>query len=124
MKTAPSVRMRIVLREGRAMGPGKADILGAIDELGSIAAAGRSMGMSYQRAWSLVNELNHIFRKPLVAVSRGGSERGGARLTATGREVLTAYRTIERVAAEHCRPELEKLLRLAAEKGSDISIGR
>ncbi len=106
------------------MGPGKADLLGAIDERGSIAAAGRSMGMSYQRAWSLVNELNAIFRKPLVAVSRGGSERGGATLTATGREVLTAYRTIERVAAEHCRPELEKLLRLSAEKGSDISVGR
>jgi molybdate transport system regulatory protein len=124
MKASPSVRMRIVLREGRAMGPGKADLLAAIDRHGSIAAAGRSMGMSYQRAWSLVNELNHIFRKPVVAVSRGGSERGGAALTVTGREVLTAYRTIERVAAEHCRPELEKLQKLSAEEGPDISIGR
>ncbi len=109
----PVVRLRIVFREGFAFGPGKADLLAAIDELGSIAAAGRSMEMSYQRAWSLVDELNHGFRSPLVTVSRGGAERGGASLTPTGRKVLDGYRSIERIAAEHCRPAIEELELLA-----------
>jgi molybdate transport system regulatory protein len=110
----PVVRMRIILREGVALGPGKADLLAAIDQHGSIAAAGRSMDMSYQRAWSLVDELNRSFRSPLVAVSRGGADRGGATLTAVGQRVLAGYRSIERMAAEHCKPEIDELLELAA----------
>jgi molybdate transport system regulatory protein len=104
--------MRIVFREGVAFGPGKADLLAAIAEHGSIAAAGRSMDMSYQRAWSLVDELNRSFKSPLVAVSRGGAVRGGATLTPIGQKVLAGYRTIERTAAEHCRPELDELQQL------------
>ena len=118
MKGRPVVRMRIVLREGVAIGPGKADLLAAIEEHGSIAAAGRSMGMSYQRAWSLVDELNHSFRSPLVVASRGGSDRGGAALTVVGRQVLAAYRAIERTAAKHCQPELEKMVELTLKRGS------
>ena len=117
----PVIRIRVVLHEGAALGPGKADLLGAIAELGSIAAAGRSMGMSYQRAWSLVDELNRYFRAPLVEVSRGGAGRGGARLTPVGREVLTTYRTIEQKSAKHCGPEVEHLRRLAPHDASDIS---
>jgi molybdate transport system regulatory protein len=104
--------MRIVLREGVAIGPGKADLLAAIEAYGSIAAAGRSMDMSYQRAWSLVAELNRGFRSPLVTVTRGGSERGGATLTPTGRKVLDGYRSIVRAASEHCRPDIDELLKL------------
>jgi outer membrane receptor protein involved in Fe transport len=40
-----------------AMGPGKADLLEAIDREGSISAAGRVMGMSYRRTWLLVGTL-------------------------------------------------------------------
>lgn len=106
--------MRIVLRDGVAIGPGKADLLAAIVEHGSIAAAGRSMEMSYQRAWSLVDELNHSFKSPLVALSRGGSDRGGATLTEIGHNVLAHYRSIERTAAAHCRPQLDELQKLSA----------
>jgi molybdate transport system regulatory protein len=95
--------------------------LAAIDEHGSIAAAGRSMGMSYQRAWSLVDELNRIFRKPLVSVSRGGARRGGAALTETGRAVLDRYRMIERTATASCRKELREIGRLARQEALDIS---
>jgi molybdate transport system regulatory protein len=109
----PVIRIRVVLHEGAALGPGKADLLGAIAEHGSIAAAGRSMGMSYQRAWSLVDELNHSFRAPVVEVSRGGATRGGAWLTPVGREVVAAYRTIEEKSAKHCAAEVERLRRLA-----------
>lgn len=115
------VRLRIVLGDGKTIGPGKADILAAIDTLGSIAAAGRSMNMSYQRAWSLVEDLNRIFREPLVAVSRGGAHRGGATLTETGRAVLERYRTIERATASHCRAELAEIAELAEQESPDIS---
>jgi molybdate transport system regulatory protein len=120
----PAIRVRIVLQEGVALGPGKADLLGAIAELGSIAAAGRSMGMSYQRAWSLVDELNRYFREPVVEVSRGGAGRGGARLTTVGREVLATYRTIEQKSAKHCAPEVERLRRLASQEGPSVSVQR
>lgn len=117
----PVIRMRIVLRKGVVLGPGKADLLAAIAEHGSIAAAGRSMDMSYQRAWSLVDELNGYFRSPLVEVSRGGAGRGGARLTAVGREVLETYRTIEHKAAKQCRTEVESLQQLVSQEDADIS---
>ena len=76
------------------------------------------MGMSYQRAWSLVDELNRYFRSPLVEVSRGGAARGGARLTATGREVLETYRAVEQKAARTCRAEVEKLRRLGPQEAA------
>lgn len=115
MPRRPVIRIRVVLDDGVALGPGKADLLAAIAELGSIAAAGRSMGMSYQRAWSLVDELNHYFREPVVEVSRGGAARGGARLTPLGQDVLATYRTIQKKAAAHCAAELDRLRRSLAD---------
>jgi molybdate transport system regulatory protein len=109
----PRVRLRLVLSDERAIGPGKADLLAAVHEYGSIAAAGRSLGMSYQRAWSLIDALNATFRSPLVTASRGGASRGGAALTPTGHEVLARYRAIEHKTAELCREELEGIARLA-----------
>lgn len=77
-----------------AFGPGKADLLEAIDAEGSISAAGRRMGMSYKRAWSLVEEMNAGFAEPLVESARGGAHGGGARLTGAGRAVLADYRAL------------------------------
>ncbi len=82
------------------LGPGKADLLEHIRRTGSIAAAGRAMSMSYKRAWSLVEEMNHVFREPLVDSTRGGQKGGGARLTDAGERVLSQYRGLERVVAE------------------------
>ena len=82
------------------LGPGKADLLEGIAATGSIAAAGRGMGMSYKRAWMLVEEMNNAFRLPLVTSSRGGTRGGGAQLTDTGREVLDTYRQLEEIMAE------------------------
>jgi molybdate transport system regulatory protein len=113
--------LRVLLPDESAIGPGKADLLTAIDELGSIAAAGRSMGMSYQRAWSLVEILNTSFRKPLVQATKGGATRGGAALTAAGHEVLDRYRAIERKTMELCRDDLDRLTRLAKRGTSVIS---
>jgi molybdate transport system regulatory protein len=91
------LRFRIVLREGVALGPGKADLLQAIDETRSLTAAAARFGMSYKRGWSLVREMNAAFAKPLVETEKGGSGGGGgARLTRLGRRILSRYREMER----------------------------
>jgi len=99
LKDTPDLRIRIVFGEDAMLGPGKADLLERIRETGSIAAAGRSMSMSYKRAWTLVDEMNNAFRDPVVASTRGGPSGGGARLTDLGREVLSQYRALETEAA-------------------------
>lgn len=77
------------------IGPGRADLLEGISETGSISAAGKRMGMSYKRAWGLVQALNEGLGAPLVETSRGGSAQGGAMLTAIGTEVLASYRRMQ-----------------------------
>ena len=96
----PSLRIRIVFGDTAMLGPGKADLLERIRETGSIAAAGRTMGMSYKRAWMLVEEMNAAFREPLVESTRGGARGGGARLTEAGETVLSNYRRLEEILAE------------------------
>jgi len=96
----PSLRIRIVFGDDAMLGPGKAELLERIRETGSIAAAGRSMAMSYKRAWMLVEEMNSAFRDPLVASMRGGPRGGGARLTQAGETVLAHYRKLEEIMAE------------------------
>lgn len=95
----PTVRIRIVFGKDEMMGPGKAELLERIDRTGSISAAGREMHMSYKRAWMLVETLNAMFREPVVASTRGGSQGGGAVLTDTGRRLLQLYRRFEAQAA-------------------------
>jgi molybdate transport system regulatory protein len=105
----PRLRIRIVFGEHEMIGPGKAELLERIDRCGSIAAAGREMGMSYKRAWQLIATLNAMFSTPLVERSRGGPGGGGAALTATGRTVLGLYRAFEAEAAEAGAARLEAL---------------
>lgn len=88
-------QLRLWLGDDIALGPGKADLLAAISEAGSIAAAGRRLSMSYRRAWLLVDTMNRCFREPLVVSAVGGSGGGGAHLTATGQEVLRLYRALQ-----------------------------
>ncbi len=89
------LRLRILFGSNAMLGPGKAELLEHIRDTGSITAAGQCMGMSYKRAWGLVETLNATFREPVVVSSRGGASGGGARLTKTGVAVLAHYRRIE-----------------------------
>ena len=82
-----SPRFRIMQGGKIALGPGKADLLRFVMETGSIGEAAKRMAMSYMRAWSLIQTMNACFKEPVVETVRGGSERGGAELTATGRRV-------------------------------------
>ena len=115
----PHLRFRLVLGRAIAVGPGKADLLAAIAETGSISAAGRSMNMSYKRAWYLIDTMNRCFREPLVQASKGGKGYGGARLTPMGAQVLNLYRSIEAHAATAAAAELEIFSTLTVETQSD-----
>lgn len=105
----PSVRIRLVFGDKGMIGPGKADLLERIRDTGSIAAAGRGMGMSYKRAWQLVETLNAMFSKPLVERTRGGAKGGGAQITATGMAVLSHYRAMHEGALRAGNTHIEAL---------------
>lgn len=96
---ALKLKLQLVCGEAYAIGPGKADVLAAIEREGSISAAGRALGMSYRRIWLLVDEMNRCFRERLVDTRAGGSRDRGAHLTETGRTVLAAFRDLEAQSA-------------------------
>ena len=87
--------LRVDLGEDRAIGPGKIRLLEAIRDTGSITKAGIMLGMSYRRAWLLVDDMNNCFREPVVAAQAGGSHGGGAALTPFGVKLIEQYRQIE-----------------------------
>jgi len=90
------IKAQIYCGDEIAMGPGKADLLDAIDREGSISRAGQAMGMSYRRTWLLVDAMNRCWSEKLVDTVAGGGNDRGARLTAHGQEVLQLYRAVER----------------------------
>ncbi|MEO6528544.1 MAG: LysR family transcriptional regulator [Gemmatimonadaceae bacterium] len=102
------MRVRLLAGSAIALGPGKADLLHALDETGSIAGAARRMRMSYRRAWLLVRTINDCFDPPLVEAEKGGVDGGGARLTDAGREVLARYHELVGAAERTFRPYLRK----------------
>ncbi|MEO8276367.1 MAG: LysR family transcriptional regulator [Thermoanaerobaculia bacterium] len=105
-------RFRVARDAAIALGPGKADLLEAISAAGSLAAAARTLEMSYMRAWKLTQVMNAAFREPLVEMQRGGRRHGSASLTLTGLRVLSLYREIERRALAGATAPWRKLERL------------
>lgn len=101
--------LRIDFAGDRALGPGKVQLLELVRQTGSISAAGRAMGMSYRRAWLLVNALNQTFRVPVVEAREGGVGGGGASLTPFGASVVDAYRAMERDAHNTLARRLNEL---------------
>lgn len=118
------VKVQLFCASAHAMGPGKADLLEAIDREGSISAAGRSLGMSDRKCRMLVDRMNRTFVEPLVETRFNGGAGRGARLTDLGREVALGFRIIEdrvREAAEaspHRRRLLERLRQSPLPPGS------
>ena len=103
------VTLRLDFRPGQAIGHGKVRLLEAVRDQGSISAAGRTMGMSYRRAWMLIDELNRMFGEPVVQTKHGGPTGGGAELTPIGRQVIERYRAIEAKAQAASADELAAL---------------
>ncbi len=107
---ALKLKLQLVCGETFAIGPGKAEVLAAIEREGSISAAGRSIGMSYRRIWLLVDEMNRCFQERLVETQAGGSSDRGARLSDTGRAVLGAFRELEAESAAIIRSDAYRQL--------------
>ena len=105
----PSLSLRINLDPDGRIGPGKIELLEQIAAFGSISAGARQMNMSYKRAWDLVEEMNHIFGKPVVAAQTGGRRGGGAELTPVGLAVVSRFRAIERAATSAAAPHMSAL---------------
>lgn len=110
--TLPQLQLRLKFSDGGAFGPGKAELLAHIEQTGSISAAARAMRMSYKRGWQLVDDMNRVFRSPVVVTAAGGSQGGGAVLTAVGKRVLAAYRSLQAAANSAGRRELGVLARM------------
>lgn len=104
------------------MGPGKAQLVAAIDATGSISAAARAMNMSYRRAWQLVEAINDSFTQPVVVTATGGKRGGGARVTPFGRDLVRRFRAMEDKASAAIVKDLQlfsrHLKRQSAPRGS------
>lgn len=111
---APGIqfRLRIVRGGDIAIGPGKVDLLEAIAAEGSITGAAKRLGMSYRRAWLLVDTMNRCFAEPLVLTESGGARGGGARVSRAGIEVARRYRAMQAKAAAAGAGDLEAITRL------------
>jgi molybdate transport system regulatory protein len=109
--TRPTTRLTIRLDfdENRRLGPGKVALLEAVDAAGTITGAAKVMGMSYRRAWTLLEATSALFRTPVIETARGGVHGGGARLTAFGREVVTRYRAVEATLYRAARDDVRFL---------------
>jgi molybdate transport system regulatory protein len=101
-------QFRLRIRQGEliVIGPGKIALLEAIAATGSISAAARALGMSYRRAWTLVDEMNRGLTHPVVDTAAGGVRGGGAVLTETAQEIVERYRAVEAKAAEAAAADL------------------
>ncbi len=93
---APVVRFRIDFADHTRIGPGKICLLESIRESGSLSQGARNIGMSYRRAWLLVESLNQSFREPVTVASTGGKDGGGMLVTEFGDTLIKSYRELER----------------------------
>jgi molybdate transport system regulatory protein len=112
-RDGPTVSLRVDFPTGARVGPGKIALLEAVGRTGSISAAGRSTGMSYRRAWLLLDDLNRAFDRPVTAASAGGAGGGGAAVTEFGRALIAAYRALEAdvdaLSVRHMAPFVDAL---------------
>jgi molybdate transport system regulatory protein len=107
-RESPKLRIRVDLSPECSIGPGKVTLLEAIGREGSLSVAARSIDMSYRRAWNLLDDLNRSFAEPVVSTSTGGLQGGGAHLTDFGRELVKAFRALERAALPLARTHMRK----------------
>jgi len=92
------IRVRIDFDSGRSIGPGKIALLERIGVCGSLSQAARDLGLSYRRAWNLLDDLNQAFAEPVVATTTGGAHGGGAQVTSFGKALMARYRKVEKAA--------------------------
>jgi len=120
----PDTRLsiRLDLTSGDRIGPGKIALLEAIQASGSISGAARALGMSYRRAWLLVEEINESLQEPAVTAATGGRQGGGAALTPSGERVIELYRSIEDIARSSAKEEFRAVGKLPTQPGAAMPV--
>lgn len=113
-----TIRFRLDFAPGSSVGPGKIDLLAAIEAEGSLSAAARQVGMSYRRAWLLLDSLNRSFDTPVTTASVGGRGGGGVTLTPFGRELVRGYREFAQDVGALAGKRFARLARAARPAGS------
>lgn len=111
MKRYPGLTLRVLGAGEPAMGPGKAALVEQIAATGSISGAARAMGMSYRRAWQLVDAINASFARPVVLTAVGGRRGGGAEVTPFGRSMVERFREMEGRASAAIAADLRRFSR-------------
>ncbi len=109
-------RIRVLLGDAASLGPGKIELIDAIEKAGSISGAAKLMSMSYRRAWNLVDSINHDFTEEIIITSSGGKGGGGATVTELGLEIILRYRQLESKALDSVHKELELFGQYLAQK--------
>jgi molybdate transport system regulatory protein len=109
---------------GSALGPGMAQLLERVAELGSIRRAAASMGMSYRKAWLLIQEVQKTFDGAVVKAEAGGVSGGGTVLTELGNSLLMIYRRVESRAAAAAEGELKLLSQMVRANAAPRRAGR
>jgi molybdate transport system regulatory protein len=110
------IRLRVRIDVGRepAIGPGKIALLEAIMHEGSLSAAARKLGMSYRRAWLLIEDINSRMRKPAVIGAKGGAQGGSSEVTASGRRLVELFRSVEGKISSRATADVRELNELLA----------
>ena len=119
MMSAPNVRFRVDFNPACSLGPGKISLLQTIEDCGSLAQAARTLGMSYRRAWLLVDNLNTMFDKRVTTSATGGRRGGGMILTPFGKSVISMFRQLEKDLARQANPRLALLSKHVAIKDKE-----
>ena len=117
--TYPKASVRIEFGPEQRVGPGKVRLLELVAETGSISAAARELDMSYRRAWLLIDEMNRMFKEPVIAAMTGGAHGGGARLTELGESLIAAYRAVEADSVQILAKRLGRVLGQVARGAGD-----
>ncbi|MBV8877085.1 MAG: LysR family transcriptional regulator [Gammaproteobacteria bacterium] len=122
--TKAAIRFRVELGPEGAFGPGKIELLEHIGRGGSLSQAARELGMSYRRAWQLLDSLNHCFRERVAVTAQGGRRGGGATLTAFGRELIRTYRDFDAEVQARAARHFRLILREARSGGATRKAAR
>jgi molybdate transport system regulatory protein len=118
---APVVRFRIDFAEHSSVGPGKIVLLEAIRDAGSLSQGARNIGMSYRRAWLLVESLRQSFREPVTVASTGGKEGGGMLVTEFGDALIRHYRELERDFATLAERRLHPIIATVIQHSKSVA---
>jgi molybdate transport system regulatory protein len=113
------VRIRIHFSPSGSLGPGKIELLEEIQRTGSLSKAAREMGMGYRTAWLLLKSLNGLLDEPVAMATRGGAGGGGGvKLTSTGKDLVSAYRLVERALSRQAQRNFGRFTAASDRSGS------